>query len=107
MARFTHAFRARVTPFAFPVGSFYLSGAAFRLWSENTPCSAVATAQTYVHQIRKKCQRRFDQIGWGELVETVVDVPPCSPPAFRKLEIRAEADALSVGATLAHEGGQR
>ncbi|WP_314621287.1 AfsR/SARP family transcriptional regulator [Streptomyces stackebrandtii] len=40
------------------------------LWGETPPCSAVATAQTYVYQIRRKYQRRFDRIGWGALVET-------------------------------------
>ncbi|WP_345596706.1 AfsR/SARP family transcriptional regulator, partial [Streptomyces marokkonensis] len=46
------------------------SSIIYELWGETPPCSAVATAQTYVYQIRKKYQRRLDQIGWGELVET-------------------------------------
>ncbi|MGW1061133.1 AfsR/SARP family transcriptional regulator [Micromonospora rubida] len=54
------------------------------LWGENAPCGAATTAQTYVYQIRKKCQRRFDQIGWGELVET-------RPPGY---VLRAEEPAI-------------
>ncbi len=40
------------------------------LWGENPPGSAVTTARTYVYQIRKRYQHRFDQLGRGELVET-------------------------------------